>query len=325
MSRLRRAALAAGALCAGLVLSGCTVAVAGAPSPTTSTTERVRLAPYVDVNIARPDMVQVANDTGVNQFTLAFALASPAGCAPAWGGSLPIDDPGLLAEVAALRKAGGDIAVATGGALGTYLETVCSSPDELADAYATLLDTYGTNRLDVDIEAPVEADRVIAALLSLQRARGTAIRLTLPIDLAGLPPSALDLVQRAATAKLDLTVNGMDMNFRTGGDWGQAMLDAAQATLDQLRAVYPDGSEAVQNRTLGLTIMIGRNDAGPLTTEADLRKVVEFARSRGLGFLGIWSLARDNGDCPGKKKAQPTCSGVEQSPFAFTRLLGDAG
>jgi chitinase len=114
----------------------------------------------------------------------------------------------------------------------------------------------------------------------------------------------------------------MDMNFRTGGDWGQAMVDAGQATLDQLRTVYPDASEAAQNRTLGLTVMVGRNDAGPVTTVANATKVLEFARSRGLGRLGIWSLGRDRGACPGARKPRVDCSGIAQKDLEFTRLFG---
>jgi chitinase len=113
----------------------------------------------------------------------------------------------------------------------------------------------------------------------------------------------------------------MDMNFRTGGDWGQAMVDAGQAVLDQLRRVHPDASEAAQNAALSLTIMIGRNDTGAVTKQADATKVRDFARSRGLGRLGLWSLGRDNGGCAGKRKAQPTCSGVAQKDREFTTIL----
>jgi hypothetical protein len=302
------------------VLTGCSQVVSGSPVQSAQITGPVGFAPYVDISVKRPDLAQVAAATGVKHVALAFALAGPNGCEPTWGGTLAVDDPQLLAEVAAFRKAGGDVTVATGGAVGSYIENACGTPAELAGAYGKLLDTMGTNRLDVDIEAPVDADRIAEALSQVQLSRGTAITLTLPIDLAGLPAPALDLVRKVAARGVQMTVNGMDMNFRTGGDWGQAMVDAAQATLDQLRLVYPDGSEASQNRTLGLTVMIGRNDVGVITTIADATKVLEFARSRGVGHLGIWSLARDSGKCPKRVKAAPDCSGVAQEDLEFTKL-----
>jgi chitinase len=304
-----------------LALTSCSKIVTAVAS--TSGTTGVAFAPYVDVSVKRPDLAQVAAATGVKHVALAFALAGPGGCDPQWGGTVPAADPGLRASVDALRKAGGDVTVVTGGAVGRYLENACGSPAELAGACSALLDAMGSHRLDVDIEAPVPAEVVVGALSQLQRSRGTAVTLTLPVDLAGLTPTGLDLVRKAAAAGVALTVNGMDMNFRTGGDWGQAMVDAGQATLDQLRTVYPDGSEADQNRTLGLTVMIGRNDAGPVTTVADAKKVLEFARSRGIGHLGIWSLGRDSGSCPKRAKPAVDCSGTTQADLEFTRLFGE--
>jgi chitinase len=304
-----------------LALAGCSKVVSGSPVAAAEVTGTVGFAPYVDISVKRPDLAQVVAATGIKHVALAFALAGPAGCDPMWGGTLPAADPELRASVDAFRKAGGDVTVATGGAVGTYLENACGSPADLAGAYGALLDAMGTNRLDVDIEAPVDADRIADALAQLQRTRGTAVTLTLPIDLAGMPAPALDLVRKVAAKDVQMTVNGMDMNFRTGGDWGQAMVDAAQATLDQLRLVYPDGSEASQNRTLGITVMIGRNDAGPVTTVADAKKVLDFAKSRGVGHLGIWSLGRDSGKCPKRVKPAVDCSGTEQQDLEFTRTF----
>jgi len=126
-------------------------------------------------------------------------------------------------------------------------------------------------------------------------------------------------VQKAAAANVPVTVNIMAMNFKTGGNWGQAMVDSAQATLDQLRQIYPNASEAVQNRSLSITVMIGRNDVGVITQPDDAQKVIDFAKSRGVGRLGFWALARDNGACAKKVKAQPDCSGIAQKDWQFTQ------
>ena len=182
-----------------------------------------------------------------------------------------------------------------------------------------LMDAYGTNLLDVDIEAGVDTTKVVEALRQVNAARGTDITFTLPVDLAGIPAERLDLVQKAAAANVPVTVNIMAMNFKTGGNWGQAMVDSAQATLDQLRKIYPNASEAVQNRTLSITVMIGRNDVGVITQPDDAQKVIDFAKSRGVGRLGFWALARDNGSCANKVKAQPDCSGIAQKDWQFTQ------
>ncbi len=299
-------------------LTACSTTVPGAPvAATSSAAARPAFGPYLDISVKQPDLAAVAKQTGLKHVNLAFALSNNGACDPAWGGTQPVD--ALKAQVDAFKAAGGSVSAATGGAVGSYLENVCGSATDLAGAYQKLLDGTGTNLLDVDIETGIDAAKVVDALSQVQRSRGTDITLTLPVDLGGLPAPSLDLVQRAAAANVTVTVNIMDMNFKTGGNWGQAMVDAAQATLDQLRKVYPNASEAVQNRTLAITVMVGRNDVGVITQPDDAQKVIDFAKSRGIGRLGFWALARDNGSCAKKFKAQPNCSGIEQKDYQFTQ------
>jgi hypothetical protein len=47
---------------------------------------------------------------------------------------------------------------------------------------------------------------------------------------------------------------------------------------------------------------------------------MKFARSKGMDFLSIWALQRDNGGCPGAIDSN-TCSGIKQSPWTFSHLL----
>jgi chitinase len=301
-----------------LGLTACSTTVAGAPAAATSSeAARPAFGPYLDISVKQPDLAALAKQTGLKHVNLAFALSNNGACEPAWGGTQPVD--ALKAQIDAFKAAGGSVSAATGGAVGSYLENACGSAGDLAGAYEKLLDATGTNLLDVDIETGIDTAKVVDALSQVQHSRGTDITLTLPVDLGGLPAPALDLVQRAAAANVTVTVNIMDMNFKTGGNWGQAMVDAAQATLDQLRKVYPNASEAVQNRTLAITVMVGRNDVGVITQPDDAQKVIDFAKSRGVGRLGFWALARDNGTCAKKVKAQPNCSGIAQSDYQFTQ------
>jgi len=307
--------------------TACSATVSGTAAPTPAPTAgpaanpppRPAFAAYLDAEMSFPDLATLSGQTGLKHVVLSFVLAKDGGCEPAWGGSEPMDS--LKGSIESFRAVGGSVTVATGGAEGAYLENVCANPADLAAAYTKVLDATGTNLLDVDIEQNVKIDKVIEALGLLQRARGTDITLTLPTELDGLGPGQLNLVKKAAATKVDITVNIMDMNLDTRGDFGTAMVRAAQTVLTQLRKVYPNATKAEQYRRLGITMMIGRNDTGPITQLDDAQTVMEFAKTNGVGRLGMWSLARDFGTCPGRTEAQPDCSGIKQEDYGFTRTL----
>jgi chitinase len=309
-----------GALLA-LVLAGCSSSsgpeLAEGPLPGTS------LTPYVDMSTdAPPDLAAVAAATGQRDYVFAFALAQAGACRPAWGGLLPIDTPSAAAQSTALRGIGGRVTVATGGALGPYLENACPTPEALAGAYGEALDAAGASALDVDIEADVPADRVASALGALQRERGTPISVTLPVANAqnALTPQAMALLRAIAAEQVAVRINVMAMNFPDPGGWAAAMVSAADATAHQLAEVWPSADPAALRRRVGVTVMIGRNDQGMVTTLDDAATVAEAARGRGFGAVGMWSVGRDDG-CPGQEVAQPDCSGVAQEPLAFLRTL----
>lgn len=309
-------------------LAGCGHrADAGAtPAPLASTTPTTTVVPYVDVTLTSTPLVEMAAATGVTDVVLAFALATGGACTPSWGGVRPLTDPVLLAEIAGFRGRGGRVAVATGGADGPYLENTCATSQELASAYEAVLDATGSDRLDVDIEAGIPTGTVVQALRRLQDARGTDITLTLRVTgpQAGLEAPALDLVRAAEAAGVRFGVNAMVMNYPFRGSWAQAMVDAVDATTAQLRAVRPAAGPSEVAATLGITLMIGRTDTGPVTTLADARTVASAASARGLRDVRFWSLTRDNGDCPGAATATFDCSGVEQAPYGFTEIVRDA-
>lgn len=77
-----------------------------------------------------------------------------------WGAQLNIDDPAVLDPIKQVMAAGGQMVIATGGAVGPYLEHVCSTSEALATAYKVALDVVGTTHLDIDIEAPINNDLV---------------------------------------------------------------------------------------------------------------------------------------------------------------------
>ncbi|MEU4687650.1 glycosyl hydrolase [Actinoplanes sp. NPDC023714] len=304
-----------------------TTAASAAPSVAASTAAAAdvpEVAPYIDIVSGTADVADVAEKTGQRDFTLAFVLADSTGsCTATWGGTRALTDAAIQAEIAKIAALDGDVVVATGGATGTYLESVCTA-DQLATAYAAALDAAGSNALDVDIEQAVTPATVTTALRTLQAARGTAITLTVPVGgtVLGLTDAGIALLRSAKDAGLDVTVNAMTMNFTGEGDWGASMVTATEAVAADVKSVWTglDGTEI--SAMLGVTPMIGVNDTGPVTGTADARTLLDHAEEKKLGFVRFWSVNRDNGDClDGEVVA--TCSGIEQDDYAFTEMFAD--
>ena len=285
----------------------------------------VLFAPYLYLDAPRPTLGEVAEETGHKDFVLAFVLAGPGRCNPSWNGVMSVDDPSITSEVAELNANGGNVIVASGGASGPYVENACDSADGLTAAYERALDAVGSNHLDVDVEAAIPVDMVNEALATLQRDRGTTVTYTLKVQDAeqGLTSAAVELLQNAADHGLDVTVNAMVMNFGYTGNWGQAMVQAAESTVVQMREIWPEESSEKLRGRLGMTLMIGQNDSGMVTNLDDARLLADFARSRGIAYVGFWSVARDNGSCPGMEEVANVCSGIAQDPYEFMGIFKD--
>jgi chitinase len=327
-ARMRAAVLA---LAVGL---GSTVAGCGSSSSSTSTATSTAtatapgsasapvVAPYLDVLSDSGDISDIYAKTGQASFTAAFVVAETSGgCTPTWGGATAIDDSTVKAKIAKITENGGQVIVATGGESGTYLETACSA-SQLVTAYEKSLDAAGSNVLDVDIEGTVPAATVTSALASLQKARGTKITLTLPVEgtEVGLTDPAIALLTSAKNAGVEVTVNAMTMNFTATGDWGTAMITATEAVKADVAGVWTGRTDAEVYQMLGVTPMIGVNDTGGATTLANAKTLLTWAEQKGLGFVRFWSVNRDNGDCP-DGTVSSSCSGIAQNDYAFTSLF----
>ena len=327
---MRRALrVAATGVAAVLALTACASTSTTATPPAASDTAiatpaaEVTAAAYVDVTTAHDPLAQIADETGLQNVVLAFVLADDGECRPSWGGLTAVDDPALATELADLRTAGGTVTVASGGASGDYLENACTDAESLAAAYAEVLDATGSEHLEVDVEQQIPTDTVVDALVRLRDERGTAVTLTLPVADAtqGLTGDAVALLQAAADRGLDVSVNAMTMNFPYSGGWAGAMTAATDRVAAQVTEVWPELDEAAARDRLGLTFMAGRNDTGPVTTLADATVLAQYAADGGVASIAFWSLARDNGGCVDDPTAQPTCSGIAQDAYAFSRVV----
>lgn len=310
----------------------------GAPVPPAAA--GAGFAPYVDTSLYPPyDLVATAKATGVKNVNLAFVV-SGGGCTPKWGGVSDLSADAVAARIGALRAVGGDVRVSFGGANGTELALACSSAPDLAAAYQKTVDAYGLTRLDFDVEGGAIADtaantRRAQAIAQLQRnaaAKGKPldVSFTLPALPSGLTQDGVNLVADAKNNGVAIgAVNIMAMDFGDGvapnpqGRMGTYAIAAATATQAQVKSVL-GLDDAAAWRKVAVTPMIGVNDvAGEVFTVADAKQLADFAATKHLAWLAMWSGTRDKA-CDGGAKAyaDATCSSIVQQPLDFTRALG---
>ncbi|MFJ7279259.1 cellulose binding domain-containing protein [Kitasatospora sp. NPDC098663] len=297
-------------------------------------------APYVDTSLYPPyDLVATAKATGVKNYTLAFVV-SGGGCQPKWGGVSDLSADAVAAQIGALRAIGGDVRVSFGGANGSELALACGSTADLAAVYQKTVDAYGLTRLDFDVEGGAIANtaantRRAQAIAQLQKnaaAKGKAldVSFTLPALPSGLTQEGVDLVADAKKNGVAIgAVNIMAMDFGDGvapnpqGQMGKYAIAAATATQAQVKSVL-GLDDAAAWRKVAVTPMIGVNDvASEVFTVADAKQLADFAASRHLAWLAMWSGTRDKA-CDGGAKAyaDASCSSIVQQPLDFTRALG---
>jgi len=288
-------------------------------------------APYIDTSLAPAyDMLDTAEKTGVKEFNLAF-ITSGGSCAPLWGGVTDLASDKVASQIGALRAKGGDVRVSFGGAAGSELALNCSSAGDLAKAYGKVIDEYKLTKVDFDIEGAALPDtaansRRSQAIAQLQKEHpGLDVSFTLPVMPTGLTQPGVDLVADAKKngVKVDaVNIMAMDYGPAFSDDMGDYAIQAATATQGQIKGVL-GLSEAAAWKAVAVTPMIGVND---VVTEIfkvdDAKQLVDFAKSKDMGWLSMWSSTRDK-QCPGGEKpaADATCSSILQEPLAFTKAF----
>lgn len=286
-------------------------------------------APYADVNITNFDLIDAADQTGVDFFSLAFIL-DEGGCRPAWGGSIPLDQNHMLNEIQTIRSRGGEVIVSFGGSLGVELGTSCPDVLSLQSAYQSVIDKYELSYLDFDIEGEDILDsesidmrnKAIAALQ--QGNENLRVSFTIPVLPSGLVLSGIALLENAIAngVRIDL-VNIMTMNYGDAnapfpdGLMGQYSIDAIVSTIEQLDIL------GLTNTKLGVTPLIGQNQIeSEIFYLTDAQDILDYVSGEErVGLLSMWSMARDNGSCAGHTIALPTCSGIEQLDYDFANLF----
>ena len=310
-------------------------------------------APYVDMALwPVPDLSAIAASRGTSLLTLGFLQASSSGQL-GWGGldALAITPTNnndqaraIQASIAAFQQAGGDVMISLGGMNGTSLAQYGArngwSAGTLAARYGEVVSRFQLNRLDFDIEGAALADTAANGLhsqalaLLQQQNPDLEIWYTLPVLPTGLTADGLAVVRSALASGVKLDgVNVMAMDYGesaapTSGANARSMgtyaIEAATASKGQLDALFAQAGRGFGWNMLGVTPMIGVNDiTSEVFTLADAQQLEDFARSKGLGMLAMWSIARDNPGSLGQ--AGPTASGLSAGAGSFSAIFHDYG
>jgi len=335
----------AGSVAAASMLPAVSEATSGSP------TDARWFASYYDVTLESGEQLArspLGDSAGGG--VLAFVVAAgDDDCTPTWGKAYTLDDSAKTFEldrrVERLKLAGLPLSVSFGGAVNTELASACSTVPALTDAYRTVMDRYGIDVMDLDIEGDMLLDeparqRRAEAVAALQEERVAAggtldVWLTLAVAPSGLTDDGLAQVEALLDAGVDLTgVNAMTMNYGTDGtvaSMSKLSMDALNGTAAQLQDLWgrlgrplPEGGVWAM---MGATPMIGVNDVkGEVFTLDDATALNAFATEKGMARLSMWSLNRDQtcgSNYPNLDRVSTSCSGIEQAGQTFTSVLGD--
>ncbi|MGN6172715.1 MAG: hypothetical protein ACTHPS_07155, partial [Streptosporangiaceae bacterium] len=172
-------------------------------------------APYYETYLA-PNTASIADTataSGAKYFTLAFLQAPKKGsCALDWNGNAAQPLSYYAADIAALRKVGGDVIPSFGGFSadqgGTEIADSCKDVSQVAADYESVITTLGVTRLDMDVEAKSlnntagvdRRNKAIAMTEAWAASQGIPLQIqyTLPVEQYGLDPNGEAVLQNAA-------------------------------------------------------------------------------------------------------------------------------
>ncbi|HHG0682872.1 TPA: glycosyl hydrolase family 18 protein [Enterobacter cloacae] len=303
-------------------------------------------APYVDYTLnSLPDLAGLAKNQGVTHFTMAFVVAKDGDtCLPTWGTAYNINDYAQYSKIKALREAGGDVMVSIGGANNSPLAAACKNVSDLQKHYYDIVDNLNLNVLDFDIEGTWVADHdsinrrneAVKAVQDQWKADGRSVGIwyTLPILPTGLTADGLYVLNDAKAKGVNLAgVNVMAMDYgssicQSDGTEGQNIhgkcaTSAIENLFSQLKQIFTHKSDDEINAMMGVTPMNGYNDVqGEVFYLSDANLVLEDAKDRDMGMIGMWSMMRDQPGVPGQ--VSPEHSGLTESQapqYAFSEVF----
>jgi chitinase len=294
ISKLRALAVAALPVVAGVALTLTPGASEAAPQAGGAFPAHYA-APYLQVSDSDiGDMAADQSATGTKFYTLAF-LTPSSGCNQLWEAN-GTGVGSFKSQISSLQAAGGNVIPSFGGAQGGEIAQTCTDQGSLTAAYANVVTTYGTPRLDFDIEEDTIKDtaanqRRNSALAALQQQNPSVqVDYTLAVAPDGLPGTQLDILRDAKNKGLKVSVvNLMVMDFYDGQPVLGDALAAARATAGQLAGLYGISTSAAYGM-MGLTPIAGRNDDGAQFSQSDAQQLETFAAQNGVQELSFWEV-----------------------------------
>jgi len=253
-------------------------------------------APYLELSDSSAGlMAEDMQASGTKFYTLAFLIPQN-GCTAQWeAGGTPVGS--YSSQIKDLQAQGGDVIISFGGAAGGELAQTCTSVEDLTAAYANVVNTYGVNRLDFDIEGGVLGDsaaneRRNQALAALQQQNpNVQVDYTLAVAPDGLPGQEMGVLQDAKAKGVNVSaVDIMAMDFGDGENALNDALSASKATSGQLAGLYGISSEQAYGK-LGITPIAGKNDDNETFSQDDATQLEQFAASNGVQLLAFWEVA----------------------------------
>jgi chitinase len=285
-------------------------------------------APYEYLGWGEPQPpTSVMAATGIQDFTLAFML-SHGKCNPEWDGERPLLGGSDQATIESIRAAGGEVVVSFGGWSGSKLGNSCKSVSALAAAYQKVIDAYSLNAIDVDIEHREFTNkkvrkRVIDALAVVHgEDPGLEISVTFGTEEDGPEPDGKSLIADAAAIGFQPTAwTVMPFDFGPAQtDMGHASIKAVEGLASDLVGAYGI-SAGLAYEHAGISSMNGDTDETSETVSvADFETMLAFAQRVHLARFTFWAVNRDR-PCTGDENDGEDCSGIAQTPYAFTDVI----
>ncbi|MDX6340338.1 MAG: hypothetical protein QOH87_476, partial [Trebonia sp.] len=182
-----------------------------------------QVAPYVDMSNSQEGVLNtVISSDGLRSFTAAFTIGE--GCSDIWGDTLPVgNDPTIGGEISSAKAAGASVIVSSGGSGGEPISFTCTNQPAIDAAYQAIINDYGTNQLDFDIEGAAIADtggidRTFQAMKDLKATNPSLTwSVTVPVLPTGLDYNGTNLLQDAQNMGVTIpVVNIMAMDYYQG-------------------------------------------------------------------------------------------------------------
>ena len=309
-------------------------------------------APYYESYLApdTPSITATAEASGAKFMTIAFMQSKGTkSCAVDWNSAASQPLTYYNADIASLRKLGGNVIPSFGGYSadtfgshdhGTEIADSCTSVPQIAGVYEQMVQTLGVTRLDMDVESNAETyaaginrrDEAIAIAQRWAAQHGIRLQIqfTLPVEPTGLGSAGLSVLRNAIADGVRVySVNIMVFDYYLPHEgvmnMSKTAITCANAVHAELARLYPQLSSQQIWRMEAMTMLPGISDFGKdeTTTVHDARVMLAFEQKMHMNLLSIWAIQRDRQGpkgCVGQSDSN-TCSGIKQARWAFDHAL----